>query len=192
MNEKKGCLAVVPFGNPPRAALEAVAENIRTRLGLSTEILPPLEVPSYAFDERRAQYNVFPLFNALEKKDFRYTKVIAVLNVDLFIPIFTHVFGEAQEGGKYAMVSLYRLRRNADGSNTSAGLLLERLAKVALHELGHLFDIVHCMNEQCVMHFSGTVEELDIATPHLCEYCWEYLKESFRHHDLSPVDWDIS
>jgi archaemetzincin len=49
--------------------------------------------------------------------------------------------------------------------------VLERTAKVALHELGHLFSLVHCEDSHCVMHFSGQVDALDKIPPYFCKYC---------------------
>jgi archaemetzincin len=49
--------------------------------------------------------------------------------------------------------------------------MLERIAKVALHETGHLFNLFHCSDEKCLMHFSGNVEELDMSPLYFCRYC---------------------
>ena len=109
-----------------------------------------------------------------------YDKVISVFNKDIFIPIFMHVFGEARQGGKFALVSLFRLGKNPDGSVPTDGLVYERAAKVALHELGHLLNLLHCENKRCLMHFAGSVEELDETPPDLCEYCTVYLQDRLR------------
>ena len=146
-----------------------------------TQTLPPLKNPEYAFDERRYQYDAGIIIEALESMDFKnYEKVIGVLNLDLFIPIFTHVFGEAKQGGKFALVSLFRLGENPDGSIPTSGLIYERAAKVVLHELGHLFNLLHCDNKRCLMHFSGCVNELDEKPYYLCEYCSIYLQDEIR------------
>ena len=110
-----------------------------------------------------------------------FEKIIAVLNLDLFIPIFTHVFGEAKTGGKFALVSLFRLYKNPDDSSPPASRAYERAVKVALHELGHLFDLLHCEYKRCLMHFSGSIEELDEKSLSLCRYCSLYLQDKLRH-----------
>ena len=101
-------------------------------------------------------------------------------DLDIFAPILTYVFGEAKQGGKYALVSLYRLKKNPDGSGLPQSHLLERVAKVALHELGHLFNLIHCMDERCLMHFSGRLQDLDRASLYFCSYCSVYIREAFR------------
>jgi len=181
MSPKKGCIAVVPVGNVPEAALRTVVAQILVHFNLPADILSPLENPEYAFDMRRRQYNAATIIKTFESMPFReYGKVLAILNVDIFIPIFTHVLGEAQEGGRYALASMFRLRKGPDGHNPSMSNILERLAKVALHELGHLFEVVHCADDKCIMHFSGNLQDLDAINLNFCSYCLRYLSESIQ------------
>jgi len=181
MISKKGCIGVVPFGEIPSVALKTITDHIHRILGLETEILPPLEKPSYAFDKRRMQYDAAIILNRFKSLPFQnYLKVIGILNFDLFIPVFTHVMGQAQEGGKYALASMYRLRSDSAGNQPSPGEILDRLAKVVLHETGHLFSVPHCMNEECLMHFSDSLEALDTICFSLCRYCAQYLKDFIR------------
>jgi len=179
MSLKKGCIALVPVGKVPETALRIVVAQILAHFNLPADILSPLENPEYAFDMRRQQYNAGTIIKTLESMPFKqYGKVLAMLNVDIFIPIFTHVLGEAQEGGKYALASMFRLRKGPDGYNPSMSKILERLAKVALHELGHLFEVVHCADDKCIMHFSGNLQDLDAINLNFCSYCSKYLAES--------------
>lgn len=175
MDLKQPCIGVAPLGDVPAPALQSIETFCRTRLGLAAEILPRFENPAYAYDQKRRQYNAAIIIKALEAMPFRnHTKVIAVANVDLFIPIFTHVLGEAQEGGKYAVASLYRLSRSADRPYAAMDQILERLLKVAVHELGHLFSMAHCLKKDCLMHYSGNLTDLDATSLTFCDYCAEF------------------
>jgi archaemetzincin len=112
--------------------------------------------------------------------EFEYDKVIAVLNVDIFMPIFTHVFGEAKQGGKCGLVSVFRLKMEQDCIYPAPSLVYERAAKVALHELGHLFNLLHCEDHRCLMHFSGDLCQLDKTPFYFCRYCTAFL-QGFYH-----------
>jgi archaemetzincin len=137
--------------------------------------------PEYAYDEKRLQYNAGLLLKTLASEVSQdYDKVLGVLDVDLFVPILTYVFGEAQQGGRCAIVSIFRFRRNPDRSASPSSLLLERSAKVAMHEVGHLLDLGHCMDEKCLMHFSGGLEDVDKAPLYFCRYCTVYLRDALR------------
>lgn len=181
MGSKKRFIGVLPLGEVPEIALNIISTRISNYSNFTTHILPPMAHPEYAFDERRFQYDAGIIIEALESMRFNnYEKVIGVFNLDIFIPIFTHVFGEARQGGKIALVSLLRLGKNPDGSVPTVDLIYERAAKVVLHELGHLFNLLHCENKRCLMHFSGCVNELDESPSGLCEYCAIYLQDEIR------------
>jgi archaemetzincin len=47
-----------------------------------------------------------------------------------------------------------------------------------MHELGHLFDLHHCMDRKCLMHFSGGLEDLDEAPLYFCRYCSVFLRDA--------------
>jgi archaemetzincin len=172
---------VIPLGDIPEITLPVIADHINGCFGLTPHILSSFEIPEDAFDERRLQYNAAIIIEAFESIDFgNYEKMIAVLDQDLFVPIFTHVFGEARQGGKCGLVSLYRLVKNPDGSIPPESIIHERAAKVALHELGHLLDLLHCEHKKCIMHFSGGIHEVDDMLMNLCEYCSIYLQDKLR------------
>lgn len=181
MTSKKKSVGVVPLGDVPEITLKVIADHITECFKLTTQILPPLEKPEYAIDERRLQYNAAIIIEAMESMQFgNHDKVIGVLSKDLFIPIFTHVFGEARQGGKCGLISLFRLMNNPDGSTPPKSLMHERAAKVALHELGHLLDLLHCEHKKCLMHFSGGIDEVDEMSLDFCEYCSIYLQDKLR------------
>jgi len=171
-------IGVVPFGEVDGIVLKAIAAHILGYLQMDTEIAAPMEYPLYAYDRQRLQYDAGTILKDFESVSFNdYAKVIGILDADLFVPILTYVFGEARQGGTCALVSLYRLKRNPDGAEAALPVFFERAAKVALHELGHLFNLIHCENESCLMHFSGGLPDLDKAPPYFCRYCSVFLRD---------------
>ena len=103
-------------------------------------------------------------------------KILAVTGLDLFVPVLTYVFGEAQLSGKAAVVSTFRLDETLYGLPANRPLLEERLLKEAVHELGHTFGLIHCRNYECAMHSSTAAEEIDIKGKGLCEECRKAIK----------------
>lgn len=169
MNRQVG---VVPLGEVPAIVLKVIAANITQYISRPADILPGLPLPGPAFDDRRLQYDAGILINRLGMSDFNgYAKIVGVMSADMFIPIFNHVYGQALQGGDIAIVSLFRLNRNSDGFSPPAAVFYERAAKVALHELGHLFNLFHCNEKKCVMHFSGNIDDLDHIPFYLCREC---------------------
>jgi archaemetzincin len=97
-------------------------------------------------------------------------KVLAVVEVDLFIPILTHVYGEAQLGGTACIVSTIRLNEGHSALNTQQPFL-GRIIKEAIHELGHTFRLRHCREQTCLMHYCRDECDVDRKSDQLCRYC---------------------
>ncbi len=127
------------------------------------------ERPAHAFDPKRKQHLSTAILRWILDAGPGGGKVLAVTDRDLFIPILTYVFGEAQLGGGAAVVSTARL--SEDIELFGPWLLVERLAKEATHEVGHAFGLVHCGTPGCVMGRSPAVREVDEKSSELCEEC---------------------
>jgi len=179
MNSGNKPIGVVPLGEVCELTVKSIAAHILGYFQLDALVLPPMEHPMYAYNERRHQYDAGAIITAMESLSFpQCDKIIGVMDLDLYIPIFVHVLGEARQGGGAALVSIYRLKPSSSPSQEGLNLQMERAAKVALHELGHLYDLHHCMDSLCLMHFSGGLEDLDQAPLYLCRYCSLYLRDA--------------
>jgi len=134
------------------------------------------ERPRHALDPRRRQHASGVILRWLLETGPRGGKVLGITDRDLFIPILTYVFGEAQLGGGAAVVSTARLVE--DVQLVGPQLLVERLAKEAVHEVGHAFGLVHCGTPGCVMGRSPAVREVDEKSSELCAECRGHLAAS--------------
>jgi archaemetzincin len=127
---------------------------------------------SFAFDVSRNQYNSTAILaGLLEKFDDHNGKILGITDGDLFVPVLTYVFGEAQLDGKVAVISSHRLHEEFYGLQPDDNILKMRLLKEAIHELGHTFGLTHCSNYLCVMHSSTGVDEIDVKTERFCREC---------------------
>lgn len=125
-----------------------------------------------AFDSNRNQYNSSLILRQLIMKPPQDAeKILAILDVDLFIPILTFLFGEAQLKGIGAVVSTHRLHNRFYGLTENAEVTTERLLKEAVHELGHTFGLIHCLQPKCVMNSSTYVENIDLKPAEFCPLC---------------------
>src|SRR5512143_4053679 len=88
---------------------EAVCAHVRGELREAVSAGFEPERPAEAWDARRNQYETGIILKWLEARHAGAAKVLGVTDVDLFIPILTFVFGEAQLGGRAAVVSTARL-----------------------------------------------------------------------------------
>lgn len=136
------------------------------------------------YNPRRRQYDanaILQEISSLYATDS--TKTIALLRVDLFVPILTYIFGQAFLNGNAAIASLHRLRNELYGLKKNDLLLTERFRKVVIHELGHSFGLIHCQNPICIMRSSTYVEDLDQKEIHFCNQCKTILIKKHQSAD---------
>lgn len=159
---------------------EPVKKAIHKIFGFPALIVPVLENIEFAFDSGRNQHHSTPILQKLEKSAPSFAmKIIAITKVDLFIPILTHVYGEAQLGGKACVVSTYRLRDHIAAVHTDA-VFIQRVVKEAVHELGHTFNLRHCKEHVCIMHYCRTEIDVDRKSDQLCRYCKILLEDEIK------------
>lgn len=163
---------LVPLGNINSAIVDYLAMTMPDNLGTRFEILNAKINLSDVYDRKRQQYNSTKiLLKLMELNTHADCKVLGITDVDLFIPIFTFVFGEAQLGGRVALVSTYRLRQQFYGLPEDRSLFYTRCEKETAHELGHTFGLRHCSSYECVMYFSNSIEQVDIKLGTFCPSC---------------------
>jgi len=80
---------------------------------------------------------------------------------------YNFVFGQGKLGGNVGIYSLNRFGY-PDWDSTEYSMCLKRTLKVASHELGHIFGFRHCVDYECVMNGSNTMDETDRKPVYLC------------------------
>ncbi len=124
------------------------------------------------FSPERNQYHSTKMLSEILKQMPTDGKtILGITNVDIFIPILTFLFGEAQLNGTGAIISTYRLHNEFYGLPKDDKLLYRRTLKEALHELGHTMGLMHCPDYECVMHSSTYVEDIDLKMAGFCVEC---------------------
>jgi archaemetzincin len=165
-------LQLLPIGNVEGRLLMELAPALAEIYRVPTEILSTRLDPDFAFHRERQQYHSSELLHAMQRfVEPDSWRVLGITSVDLYIPILTFVFGEAQMGGPCGLVSAHRLRQDFYGLAPDADVLRNRLLKEAVHELGHTLDLTHCTDYQCAMAPSHAVEWIDLKDSSLCGAC---------------------
>ncbi|GAB4367124.1 MAG: hypothetical protein Kow0042_07470 [Calditrichia bacterium] len=134
-----------------------------------------IDLELYYSRDRDQYYSTLILANLLKFLPKDGEKIVGIVDVDIYIPILTFLFGEAQFKGKGALVSTFRLRNEFYGLPANNLLLYQRLLKEVLHELGHTLGLVHCRDFECVMNSSTYVEDIDLKHARFCDNCQKIL-----------------
>ena len=159
-------------GNFEKDFLEKIAGEITREFLYSVNIEGSHLDLSEFYDPMRRQYDGNRILKEMGSiSSSQYIKKVGLFRVDLFIPILTYIFGQASLKGSIGIASLYRLRNEHYGMKKDEDLLLDRFGKVIIHELGHMFGLVHCHIPTCVMRSSTYVEDIDQKSHNLCNKC---------------------
>jgi archaemetzincin len=163
-------------GPPPDRLLEDVRAHVQRVFGLEASLWPGDDRPTDTYDVRRRQHASGRMLEwLLLNRPAGAVRTLGITDVDLFMPVLTFVYGEAQLNGAAAVVSTARL--SAGQGAAAARLLAARLAKESVHELGHTFGLLHCDAPRCVMRRSVNVIAIDTKATTLCDDCRTRLLE---------------
>ena len=167
----KNNIVITPICDSKSLQLDLIRTGVREIFQCDTEVMDLLSNIEFAFDPVRDQYHSTSILEKLaDSVPAHAVKILAICDVDLFIPILTHVYGEAQLGGKACIISTFRLKQDLPPLNPEKNFQ-NRIVKEAIHELGHSFNLRHCKDSICSMHYCRTIEDVDRKTDQLCRYC---------------------
>jgi len=166
--------------------LDGVRRRVAAELAVPSRIVVSEERPDGVWDARRGQHSSSRILLWLrERAPEASSRVLGLTDGDLFIPILTFVFGEAQLNGRVAVVSTARLG-GPSGLPGEKGRIAARLQKESVHELGHTFGLLHCRSARCAMARSASLRDVDAKQPALCPDCRALYLETKSEIGESP------
>ncbi len=165
-------IAIQPLGNVKADILAQTQKSLEQLYTVEVTILPARDLPSIAYYRPRERYRAEKLLTWLEgNTDASYDKIIGLTESDISTTkddVYDWgIFGLGELGRRPCVVSSFRLSRAVPRAK-----MLERLGKVAGHEVGHTFGLEHCPVDGCLMHDAGgKVATVDGEPGQLCESC---------------------
>jgi len=158
-------LLVVPVGVtgdkasfPDKSVLSALIEDLRQSLDLKYVIGKPFTLPVALLNRETGQLRVDLALSAVVQRYRRsgYFRVLGVTAKDITARNYNFLFGLADAKDIGCVMSVHRLSWGADEALTR-----ERIAKIALHEIGHTLGRGHTPDTKSVMVYSDSLAGLD-------------------------------
>jgi archaemetzincin len=164
---------LLPLGKIEERVLVSLQSKLSKIFNLKVEIKESLPLPHYAYNPKRKQYYSSIILEDIKKrtKIKASERVLAVIDLDLYVPELNFVFGEADIKGRVCIISLSRLRQEWYNLPKDEDLFIQRVIKEAVHELGHTYGLRHCDNFRCVMFFSNSLLDTDKKSFYFCKRC---------------------
>jgi archaemetzincin len=178
-NNVREHIIISPIGHFDSRLIQQVGQEVQRTLGYKFLTVSVLQNVDFAFESSRNQHCSTPILEKLAGlAPPRAVKILAICSMDLFIPILTYVYGEAQLGGKACIISTHRLKEGLGTGQPE--IFIQRVVKEAIHELGHTFNLRHCEDQTCCMHYCRTVKDVDRKTQELCRYCKVLVEDEMK------------
>lgn len=176
--EMKKIFCIIPIGHIDDETLQHTKTELEKRFNVIVEIGRQLETPAFAYHKHKKQYNSTKILKKIHKlKLTGYDRILGIVDVDLYVPERTFVFGGADVKKKVSVISLTRLRQKFYNLPEDSALFQHRTIIEAVHELGHTYGLYHCKNSKCVMFLSNTINDTDHKGAELCSNCKEILEK---------------
>jgi archaemetzincin len=180
-------IALQPFGEVDKEAIEnAVAGIKRACDNMDIDVRPGIPLPASAFYKPRNRYRAELLLNYIDcyyrqYLNKKYSMIVAITSKDISTTKDNYedwgIFGLAYLDTGPAVVSTYRLKRNAKSQQH----FMERVWKVVMHEVGHIFGLEHCTTKGCEMEDAkGTIKTVDNSSGEFCKRCREIVARRCR------------
>jgi archaemetzincin len=173
LNNMERRVILLPIGEIERWVLDTLEKDLGKKFDCRVERHKPMDVPKDALNPARGQYNSSLILRRihglieLENQE----KGLGITDVDLYTGGLNFVFGEAELGGQWAVISLTRLRQSYYSLPENQAIFSGRVIKEAVHELGHVYGLEHCPDPECVMHFSNSLADTDRKSASFCARC---------------------
>lgn len=166
---------IQPIGKVSPIYIQMVKESVKSFYGYNCVVKPKMEVTNAMLSrvKKRIDANKALRSNKTSENLLFITERDVSYNKDIANPEYG-IMGLGLRPGKTAIISTFRFKKGV-----SQQKILERLEKVALHEIGHNLGLKHCTNnDRCMMTAAkGTVKQVDFMKVWLCEKCKQKLKK---------------
>ncbi len=184
-------LYLQPLGQElPEADVALVKRALVGFYKLEIKVLPRVDLPAKAFYKPRSRYRAEKLLDFLEaRRPKDGYRILGLTGVDISTTNGAihdwGILGLATMDGGACVISSFRCKMRSRGAQHAR----ERLAKVAVHEIGHTLGLDHCPTVGCVMEDArGLVKTCDREYD-LCAKCRRQLKEKGRPLPAAEIPW---
>ena len=161
---------IQPLGNLNQEYLTYIKKSVKEFYGYDCVIKTKINLTNAILARSKTRYEAGKILKKYNSKE----NILLITEIDIAhrksreFPEWG-VFGLGFRPGTTCVISTFRLKKNV-----SKAKFLERLKKVALHEIGHNLGLEHCtIDKNCMMtSASGTVKQVDREKIWFCSKCW--------------------
>lgn len=138
---------------------------------------------------KKNQYLTEQILQEVQKSKIQDNeKWILIVDIDVYHNS-NPVLGLAYPHCGISVVSTKKLKQGFYNLTENEKLFLERLKKMVIHELGHLFYLDDCHTKECVMQCSTPIDEKESFLCRSCKKFLEYRLKGYKYSLLLYTLW---
>jgi len=169
----KTIVYILPLGEVKSDYVNSIKNSIEDFYGVKCVIKNKVPLTDDILTKSKLRYDTEKILSKFNSNNF--TIVITEKDISCRDGKYPEwgIFGLGLLPGKICVLSSHRLKKNVTHK-----IVMERLNKVAVHELGHNFSLGHCSNSKnCFMNDAdGTIKQVDREKIWLCDKCRKIIK----------------
>jgi archaemetzincin len=174
VNTKPKTIYIQPLGNVNQEYINYIKKSVENFYGYNCVVRSKLNLNNDILAGSKTRYEAGKILKKYNSKE----NVLLITEKDIAHRKSSEfpewgIFGLGFRPGSTCVVSTFRLK-----NNVSKAKFLNRLKKVAIHEIGHNLGLEHCINDKnCMMtSASGTVKQVDREKIWFCSKCWNQIR----------------
>lgn len=162
-------IKILEVGEIQSNILDIIANNLNKRFKNKFYFGGKIDIPENSYDKFKDQCDSETILKTLKNEMGKNEKVVGITSKDIYFGELNFVFGMSAED--VCVISTARLDPQFYENPANFDVLIKRVLKEIIHEVGHMFGLKHCSNQICVMNFSNSVSYVDDKKDEFCKDC---------------------
>ena len=169
-------IRIVPIGYISENLLQEICKELQASINVRCKILPKIKYIDSTFNALRRQYDAEKIINNIANTNEgkfidKSMPTLAITENDIYYNGLNFVFSVEKPENLCSVISTARLKPEFYNHKPNNTVLIDRIVKVSIHEIGHHLGLNHCRHVFRIMSSSPSAKDIDNKRREFCKTC---------------------